>query len=59
MSLTADGREKFIELIDRATHLTKMEDDPDYRAKHRSAAEKAAGGLSIADDGAEGALSLT
>ena len=59
VSLTADGREKFIELIDRATHLTKMEDDPDYRAKHRSAAEKATGGLSIADDGAEGALSLT
>ena len=59
VSLTDEGREAFEELVDRATHLTKMEDDPDYRAKHRSAAEKAAGGLSIADDSAEGALSLT
>ena len=30
VSLTAEGREKFLELVDRATHLTKMEKDPDY-----------------------------
>ena len=57
--LTDEGREKFIDLVDRAIHLKTMESNPEYRAKHRSAAEKAAGGLSIADDGAEGALSLT
>jgi len=57
--LTAEGREKFIDLVDRAIHLKTMETNPEYRAKYRAKMEKAAGGLSIADDGAEGALSLT
>ena len=57
--LTAEGRKKFIDLVDRAIHLKTMETNPEYRAKHRAKMEKAAGGLSIADDGAEGALSLT
>ena len=57
--LTDEGREKFIDLVDRAIHLKTMESNPEYRAKYRAKMEKAAGGLSIADDGAEGALSLT
>jgi hypothetical protein len=57
--LTDEGREKFIDLVDRAIHLKTMETNPEYRAKYRAKMEKAAGGLSIADDGAEGALSLT
>ena len=57
--LTDEGREKFIDLVDRAIHLKTMENNPEYRAKYRAKMEKAAGGLSIADDGAEGALSLT
>lgn len=57
--LTDKGRKKFIDLVDRAIHLKTMESNPEYRAKYRAKMEKAAGGLSIADDGAEGALSLT
>ena len=49
VSLTDEGREKFMDLIKRATK----------RMTDRAMAKKAAGGLSIADDGAEGALSLT
>lgn len=59
VSLTDLGKETFIGLIDRITHLTKIKKDPEYRAKHRSRAEKAVGGVSIVDDGAEGAVSLT
>jgi len=57
--LTHKGRKKFIDLVDRAIHLKTMETNPEYRAKYRAKMEKAAGGLSIADDGAEGGLSLT